>query len=311
MFSNRQLLPLPLARLSIGRFSIRPRAGRVMDYNTAIVLFGLFSTGLLLGGFGALVSLKGENLTADVAGHGVVSGVVISQGVVVWLGMLWLSVPLLWALGFATSALTLGFIFWARGRGFSPGAAQALAISFAYGSTLVLLSLVQGSGAFSTKGLTTLLLGDAATLTLSRVLPALGVLLLAASGFVLLRRPLLNWVLDQESVALQGNKRRLEALWVVATVVVVLTCLPALGLTLLVGGDDLASFDCSPMDHGIYQSGRWLGLDRRRIRDLGRLVERRCAALANRRAGDCQPGSWLGGKPCGGAAASDCEGAPC
>ena len=217
-----------------------------MDYNTAIVLFGLFSTGLLLGGFGALVSLKGENLTADVAGHGVVSGVVISQGVVVWLGMLWLSVPLLWALGFATSALTLGFIFWARGRGFSPGAAQALAISFAYGSTLVLLSLVQGSGAFSTKGLTTLLLGDAATLTLSRVLPALGVLLLAASGFVLLRRPLLNWVLDQESVALQGNKRRLEALWVVATVVVVLTCLPALGLTLLVGGMTLPALIVRP-----------------------------------------------------------------
>ncbi|MGB1160875.1 MAG: metal ABC transporter permease [Alphaproteobacteria bacterium] len=217
-----------------------------MDYNTAIVLFGLFSTGLLLGGFGALVSLKGENLTADVAGHGVVSGVVISQGVVVWLGMVWLSVPLLWALGFATSALTLGFIFWARGRGFSPGAAQALAISFAYGSTLVLLSLVQGSGAFSTKGLTTLLLGDAATLTLSRVLPALGVLLLAASGFVLLRRPLLNWVLDQESVALQGNKRRLEALWVVATVVVVLTCLPALGLTLLVGGMTLPALIVRP-----------------------------------------------------------------
>ena len=217
-----------------------------MDYNTAIVLFGLFSTGLLLGGFGALVSLKGENLTADVAGHGVVSGVVISQGVVVWLGMLWLSVPLLWALGFATSALTLGFIFWARGRGFSPGAAQALAISFAYGSTLVLLSLVQGSGAFSTKGLTTLLLGDAATLTLSRVLPALGVLLLAASGFVLLRRPLLNWVLDQESVALHGNKRRLEALWVVATVVVVLTCLPALGLTLLVGGMTLPALIVRP-----------------------------------------------------------------
>lgn len=217
-----------------------------MDYNTAIVLFGLFSTGLLLGGFGALVSLKGENLTADVAGHGVVSGVVISQGVVVWLGMVWLSVPLLWALGFSTSALTLGFIFWARGRGFSPGAAQALAISFAYGSTLVLLSLVQGSGAFSTKGLTTLLLGDAATLTLSRVLPALGVLLLAASGFVLLRRPLLNWVLDQESVALQGNKRRLEALWVVATVVVVLTCLPALGLTLLVGGMTLPALIVRP-----------------------------------------------------------------
>lgn len=217
-----------------------------MDYNTAIVLFGLFSTGLLLGGFGALVSLKGENLTADVAGHGVVSGVVISQGVVVWLGMVWLSVPLLWVLGFATSALTLGFIFWARGRGFSPGAAQALAISFAYGSTLVLLSLVQGSGAFSTKGLTTLLLGDAATLTLSRVLPALSVLLLAASGFVLLRRPLLNWVLDQESVALQGNKRRLEALWVVATVVVVLTCLPALGLTLLVGGMTLPALIVRP-----------------------------------------------------------------
>lgn len=217
-----------------------------MDYNTAIVLFGLLSTGLLLGGFGALVSLKGENLTADVAGHGVVSGVIVSQGIVVWLGMGWLSVPLLWVLGFASSALTLGFIFWARGRGFSPGAAQALAISLAYGSTLVLLSLVQGYGAFSTKGLTTLLLGDAATLTLSRVLPALAVLLSATSGFALLRRPLLNWVLDPESVALQGKDRWLEVLWVVATVVVVLTCLPALGLTLLVGGMTLPALIVRP-----------------------------------------------------------------
>ena len=221
-----------------------------MDYNTAIVLFGLLSTGLLLGGFGALVSLKGENLTADVAGHGVVSGVVVSQGVVVWLGVTWLAVPLLWALGFTSSALTLGFIFWSRGRGFSPGAAQALAISLAYGSTLVLMSLVQSYGAFSTKGLTTLLLGDAATLTLSRVLPAVGVLLIAVSGFVLLRRPLLNWVLDQESVALQGKNRQLEALWVLATVVVVLTCLPALGLTLLVGGMTLPALIVRPWVKG-------------------------------------------------------------
>ena len=42
-----------------------------MDYNTLIVLIGLLTTGVLLGGFGALVCLKGENLTADVAAHGV------------------------------------------------------------------------------------------------------------------------------------------------------------------------------------------------------------------------------------------------
>ena len=58
-----------------------------MDYNTLIVLVGLVSSGLLLGSFGALVSLRGENLTADVAGHGVVSGVVLSQGVTS--GLVW------------------------------------------------------------------------------------------------------------------------------------------------------------------------------------------------------------------------------
>ena len=36
-----------------------------MDYNTLVVILGLGLSGLLLGGFGALVSLKGENLTAD------------------------------------------------------------------------------------------------------------------------------------------------------------------------------------------------------------------------------------------------------
>ncbi|MGB1149604.1 MAG: hypothetical protein ACPG5C_05840, partial [Alphaproteobacteria bacterium] len=68
-----------------------------MEYNTLIVLVGLMSAGLLLGSFGALVSLRGENLTADVAGHGVVSGVVLSQGVIVWFGLgTWLAVPVLW-----------------------------------------------------------------------------------------------------------------------------------------------------------------------------------------------------------------------
>ena len=145
-----------------------------MDYNTLIVLVGLVSSGLLLGSFGALVSLRGENLTADVAGHGVVSGVVLSQGVTVWLGLgAWLAVPVLWVLGFTSSALILGFIFFLRWRGYSVGASQALAIALAYGSSLVLLSVVQATGAFSTKGLTLLLLGDAATLTLGKVLPAL------------------------------------------------------------------------------------------------------------------------------------------
>ena len=128
-----------------------------MDYNTLIVLVGLVSSGLLLGSFGALVSLRGENLTADVAGHGVVSGVVLSQGVTVWLGLgAWLAVPVLWVLGFTSSALILGFIFFLRWRGYSVGASQALAIALAYGSSLVLLSVVQATGAFSTKGLTLL-----------------------------------------------------------------------------------------------------------------------------------------------------------
>lgn len=221
-----------------------------MDYNTLIVLIGLLSTGLLLGGFGAMVSLKGENLTADVAGHGVVSGVVVSQGLVAFLGIAWLAVPLLWALGFVSSALILAFIFWARSRGYSAGAAQAMAIGIAYGTALILMSLVQGYGAFSTKGLTTLLLGDAATLTFARIVPAVLVLLVGTLCFVLLRRPLLNWVLDQESVSLQGNNRLLETVWIVATVVVVLTCLPALGLTLLVGGMTLPALIARPWVSG-------------------------------------------------------------
>jgi ABC-type Mn2+/Zn2+ transport system permease subunit len=221
-----------------------------VEYNTLIVLIGLLCSGLLLGAFGALVSLKGENLTADVAGHGVVSGVVASQGIVALLGLAWLAVPLLWLCGFATSALTLGFIFWCRARGYSAGAGQALAIGLAYGVTLVLMSVVQGFGAFSTKGLTTLLLGDAATLTLARILPAIAVLGLGAMGYALLRRSLHNWVLDQRSTALQGQDGRLEGLWVFATVVVVLTCLPALGLTLLVGALTLPALIVRPWVRG-------------------------------------------------------------
>lgn len=221
-----------------------------MDYNTLIVLIGLLSTGLLLGGFGALVSLKGENLTADVAGHGVVSGVVASQGLVVLFGAGWLAVPLLWICGFVTSTLTLGFIFWTRARGYSTGASQALAIGIAYGLSLILLSVVQGTGAFSTKGLTTLLLGDAATLTLGRIAPALLMLIFAILAFTVLRRGLLNWVLDPESVWLQGQDRIIGLLWVVVSVAVVLTCLPALGLTLLVGGLTLPALIVRPWVEG-------------------------------------------------------------
>ena len=207
-----------------------------MDYNTLIVLVGLVSTGLLLGSFGALVSLRGENLTADVAGHGVVSGVVLSQGVMVWLGLgTWLAVPVLWTLGFASSALILGFIFFLRWRGYSVGASQALAIALAYGSSLVLLSVVQATGAFSTKGLTLLLLGDAATLTLGKVLPALLLLVVWALAFLLLRRALHDWVLDRHASGLAGMQSRLDLVWVLATVALVLSALPALGLTLLVG----------------------------------------------------------------------------
>ena len=221
-----------------------------MDYNTLIVLIGLLTTGVLLGGFGALVCLKGENLTADVAAHGVVSGVVASQGIVALFGLAWLDVPLLWVFGFASSALTLGFIFWARGRGYSAGASQALAISLAYGVTLVLMSLVQGFGAFSTKGLTTLLLGDAATLTIGRVMPALVVLIIIAAVFAVLRRGLMNWVLDPQSSTLHGNQQTLELIWIGATVIVVLTCLPALGLTLLVGGMTLPALIVRPWVKG-------------------------------------------------------------
>jgi manganese/zinc/iron transport system permease protein len=221
-----------------------------MDYNTLIVLIGLLTTGVLLGGFGALVCLKGENLTADVAAHGVVSGVVASQGIVALFGLAWLDVPLLWVFGFASSALTLGFIFWARGRGYSAGASQALAIGLAYGVTLVLMSLVQGFGAFSTKGLTTLLLGDAATLTIGRVMPALVVLIIIAAVFAVLRRGLMNWVLDPQSSTLHGNQQTLELIWIGATVIVVLTCLPALGLTLLVGGMTLPALIVRPWVKG-------------------------------------------------------------
>jgi manganese/zinc/iron transport system permease protein len=207
-----------------------------MDYNTLIVLVGLVSTGLLLGSFGALVSLRGENLTADVAGHGVVSGVVLSQGVMVWLGLgTWLAVPVLWTLGFASSALILGFIFFLRWRGYSVGASQALAIALAYGSSLALLSVVQATGAFSTKGLTLLLLGDAATLTLGKVLPALLLLVVWALAFLLLRRALHDWVLDRHASGLAGMQSRLDLVWVLATVALLLSALPALGLTLLVG----------------------------------------------------------------------------
>ena len=221
-----------------------------MDYNTLIVLIGLLATGVLLGGFGALVCLKGENLTADVAAHGVVSGVVASQGIVALFGLAWLDVPLLWVFGFASSALTLGFIFWARGRGYSAGASQALAIGLAYGVTLVLMSLVQGFGAFSTKGLPTLLLGDAATLTIGRVMPALVVLVIIAAVFAVLRRGLMNWVLDPQSSTLHGNQQTLELIWIGATVIVVLICLPALGLTLLVGGMTLPSLIVRPWVKG-------------------------------------------------------------
>lgn len=221
-----------------------------MDYNTLIVLIGLLATGVLLGGFGALVCLKGENLTADVAAHGVVSGVVASQGIVALFGLAWLDVPLLWVFGFASSALTLGFIFWARGRGYSAGASQALAIGLAYGVTLVLMSLVQGFGAFSTKGLTTLLLGDAATLTIGRVMPALVVLVIIAAVFAVLRRGLMNWVLDPQSSTLHGNQQTLELIWIGTTVIVVLTCLPALGLTLLVGGMTLPALIVRPWVKG-------------------------------------------------------------
>ena len=207
-----------------------------MDYNTLIVLVGLVSAGLLLGSFGALVSLRGENLTADVAGHGVVSGVVLSQGVIVWFGLgTWLAVPVLWVLGFTSSALILCFIFFLRWRGYSVGASQALAIALAYGSSLVLLSIVQATGAFSTKGLTLLLLGDAATLTLGKVLPALALLLVWGLAFLLLRRALHDWVLDRHASGLAGLQSRLDLVWAVATVALVLSALPALGLTLLVG----------------------------------------------------------------------------
>lgn len=207
-----------------------------MDYNTLIVLVGLVNAGLLLGSFGALVSLRGENLTADVAGHGVVSGVVLSQGVTVWLGLAtWLAVPLLWALGFASSGLILCFIFFLRWRGYSVGASQALAIALAYGSSLVLLSVVQATGAFSIKGLTLLLLGDAATLTLVKVLPALVLLLVWGLAFLLLRRALHDWVLDRNASGLAGLQSWLDLVWAVATVALVLSALPALGLTLLVG----------------------------------------------------------------------------
>ena len=207
-----------------------------MDYNTLIVLLGLGANGLLLGSFGALVSLRGENLTADVAGHGVISGVVLSQGVVVWLGLAgWFAVPALWVLGFSSAALILGFIFFLRGRGYSVGASQALAIALAYGTGLVLLSLVQATGAFSTKGLTRLLLGDAATLTMGKVAPSVALLLVWGWVFIVLRRALHDWVLDRRASGLAGMQSRLDLLWVVATVALVLSALPALGLTLLVG----------------------------------------------------------------------------
>ncbi len=143
--------------------------------------------------------------------------------------------PVLWVLGFTSSALILGFIFFLRWRGYSDGASQALAIALAYGSSLVLLSVVQATGAFSTKGLTLLLLGDAATLTLGKVLPALLLLVVWALAFLLLRRALHDWVLDRHASGLAGLKSRLDLVWVVATVALVLSALPALGLTLLVG----------------------------------------------------------------------------
>ena len=88
---------------------------------------------------------------------------------------------------------------------------------------------------FSTKGLTLLLLGDAATLTLGKVLPALMLLLVWGLAFLLLRRALHDWVLDRHASGLAGLQSRLDLVWAVATVALVLSALPALGLTLLVG----------------------------------------------------------------------------
>lgn len=221
-----------------------------MDYNTLVVILGLGLSGLLLGGFGALVSLKGENLTADVAGHGVVTGVVLSQGLVAWIGVAWLAVPALWGFGFLSSALTLLFIFWLRSQRYSPGASQALAIGLAYGSTLVVVSLVQGLGSFSTKGLVTLLLGDAATITLGKTLPMGAVLLLGVALFLRLQQALQRWILDPESARLSGQFMVMQVLWVVATVVIVLAVLPALGLTLLVGALTLPALTVRPWVKG-------------------------------------------------------------
>ena len=228
-----------------------------MDYNTFVVILGLGLSGLLLGGFGALVSLKGENLTADVAGHGVVTGVVLSQGLVAWLGWAWLAVPALWCLGFASSALVLLLIFWLRHRHYSPGAAQALAIGLAYGSTLVTVSIVQGLGLFSTKGLVNLLLGDAATITLVKTVPMLAVAGAGLCLFLVLKPAVQRWILDPEGARLSGQFDSMQLLWVVSTVVVVLAALPALGLTLLVGALSLPALIVRPWvkDLGAFVAG--------------------------------------------------------
>jgi manganese/zinc/iron transport system permease protein len=205
-------------------------------YNAAVVAAGCIAFGLAAGAVGACVLLRGRALIADAAAHATLPGVAAAFLLAVGLGLDPRSLPWLMAGGAITAAIAvMAANGLARGGRIKDDAAIGVALSVGFGLGAVLLSVVQALPIGGQAGLSGLLLGRAAGMSLADAWAMAAVAAVALVLLLLLLRPLAALLFDPLQASLGGQPvKALDVGLLGLMLLVVLAGLPAVGLVLVV-----------------------------------------------------------------------------
>ncbi|HEV7458718.1 MAG TPA: metal ABC transporter permease [Roseococcus sp.] len=208
----------------------------MIGHNTLVVLLGCAALGVAAGVVGSFALLRGRALLADAIGHAALPGVVLAAMVVALLGGQSRELaPLL--LGAAVTGV-LGLLalrrLTASGR-IRPDAAIAVVLSSFYALGTVGLSIAQTLPGVAQAGLSSFILGQAATLTESDALLAGSLALGCVAVTAALFQPLRALCFDESFARAQGLPVRALDLTLLGLLLAVCVAgLPAVGLILVV-----------------------------------------------------------------------------
>lgn len=208
----------------------------MIGHNTLVVLLGCAALGVAAGVVGSFALLRGRALLADAIGHSALPGVVLAAMIVALLGGESRALaPLL--LGAALTGI-LGLLALRRLTAsvrIRPDAAIAVVLSSFYAVGTVGLSIAQTLPGVAQAGLSSFILGQAATLTESDAMLAGALALGCVAVAVALFQPFRALCFDEAFARAQGLPVRALDLTLLGLLLAVCVAgLPAVGLVLVV-----------------------------------------------------------------------------